>query len=438
MIGKIDIPIGNLNILTNQLCRAMAKENYGLVLNSNGYVFNNPVSDSLRKYDLLAAIGAKRIISPSSNFFDSFKESVNLSNTWLFGFLGYDLKNDIEKLSSSNTDYSDFPQMLFFEPEWVFAVEKGRLTIHFDPSLHSKQMAGTMYDQIMKAPRIHTTVANAPKLKPRTAQDDYLKTVEKVIAHIQRGDIYEMNLCQEFFSENVDFNPIESYIRLNEISPTPFSAFGKFNQNYVLCASPERYLCKRGTKVVSQPIKGTGPRGSTPFEDMLFRQSLLNNQKERAENIMIVDLVRNDLSRIAAKGSVTVDELCGVYPFRQVNQLISTVSCELNNQFCGVDAIRASFPMGSMTGAPKIRAMELIDRYENFQRGLFSGSIGYFDPSGDFDFNVVIRSLLYNKRKKYLSLSVGGAITIGSNPMDEYQECMLKAQAAMQLLQNKI
>lgn len=437
MNGKFEIPISNINSLTNQLCRAMAKERYGLLLNSNGYVFNNPVSDTLRSYDLLAAMGARRIFNPASNFFDSLKETVTHSNTWLFGFLGYDLKNDTENLSSSNTDYSDFPQMLFFEPEWVFAVRNGVLTIHFDPCVHSKQMAATLYDQVMKAPRIHSKVENTPQLQARTTQDEYLKIAENVIAHIQRGDIYEMNLCQEFFAENVDFNPIENYIKLNDISPTPFSAFGRFDDKYVLCASPERYLCKRGRRLVSQPIKGTGPRGKSPEEDMQLRQSLLSNVKERAENIMIVDLVRNDLSRVAQKGSVRVDELCEVYPFRQVNQLISTVSCQLHSDCDNVDAIKATFPMGSMTGAPKISAMQLIDRYESFSRGLFSGSIGYFAPDGDFDFNVVIRSLLYNKESRYLSLGVGGAITVNSDPTDEYNECLLKAKAVMELLQKK-
>jgi para-aminobenzoate synthetase component 1 len=436
MNGSITIPIKDVKVLAYQLCRALAKVKYGLVLYSNGHRFNNPVSDSLCKYELLAAVGSKRIIEPSERRFEHLNAEAT-QKSWLFGFFGYDLKNEVENLSSGNADNLDFPEMLFFEPEWVFAVQNGVLTIYFDTCLHSKSMAGSMYDSVMKSPRVASTFAKNPELNARTSKEEYISTVDKVLAHIKRGDIYEMNLCQEFYAENAEFNPIESFIKLNEFSPTPFSAFGRFNNNYVLCASPERYLCKRGETISSQPIKGTGPRGITPEHDEQLRESLRNNTKERAENIMIVDLVRNDLSRVAAKGSVKVDELCGVYPFRQVNQLISTVSCKLRPELNGVDAIKASFPMGSMTGAPKIRAMELIDKYESTKRGLFSGAIGYFDPDGDFDFNVVIRSLLYNKKKKYLSLSVGGAITIGSKPEDEYNECLLKAAAAMKILQTE-
>jgi para-aminobenzoate synthetase component 1 len=245
-----------------------------------------------------------------------------------------------------------------------------------------------------------------------------------------------MNLCQEFFASPCEINPYETYINLNSISPTPFAAFGKFHNKFLLCSSPERYLKKVGGRVVSQPIKGTCPRGENDEEDELLQKRLKNDIKERAENIMIVDLVRNDLSRIAQKASVNVDELCEVYPFRQVNQMISTISCLANDENDIVDIIRATFPMGSMTGAPKVRAMQLIEEHERTKRGLFSGAVGYIDPQGDFDFNVVIRTLLYNKPARYLSFSVGGAITNGSDPESEYNESILKAKAINQVLKS--
>jgi para-aminobenzoate synthetase component 1 len=245
-----------------------------------------------------------------------------------------------------------------------------------------------------------------------------------------------MNHCQEFYESPCKINPYETYIKLNSISPTPFSAFGKFHDKFLLCASPERYLKKEGRRVVSQPIKGTCPRGKNDEEDKLLSEKLRNDLKERSENIMIVDLVRNDLSRIAQKASVNVDELCEVYPFRQVNQMISTISCLANEENDIVEIIKATFPMGSMTGAPKVRAMQLIEEHERTKRGLFSGAVGYIDPQGDFDFNVVIRSLFYNKAKKYLSFSVGGAITNGSDPESEYDESILKAKAINQVLKS--
>jgi para-aminobenzoate synthetase component 1 len=245
-----------------------------------------------------------------------------------------------------------------------------------------------------------------------------------------------MNLCQEFFANSCSINPYETFIKLNRTSPTPFSAFGKFADKFLLCASPERFLQKQDEIITSQPIKGTSPKGDSCEDDSRLKVELQSNQKERAENVMIVDLVRNDLSRIAQRASVRVDELCGVYPFRQVNQMISTVSCKQKSEVDFVDIVKATFPMGSMTGAPKIRAMQLIEQYERSKRGLFSGAVGYISPTGNFDFNVVIRSLLYNRTKKYLSYTVGGAITANSIPEKEYEECWLKSLAIRQTIEN--
>jgi para-aminobenzoate synthetase component 1 len=252
--------------------------------------------------------------------------------------------------------------------------------------------------------------------------------------HLRLGDIYEMNLCMEFFAERVFVDPFSLFLNLTEVSPMPFSCFLKMGSRYLICASPERYLAKRGNTLISQPIKGTAPRGLTPVDDERLKNELLSSEKERSENVMIVDLVRNDLSRVAAPGSVSVDELCGLYSFPKVHQLISTVSCQVKEDSQPEDYLRASFPPGSMTGAPKISAMQLIEKYEKTNRGLFSGSVGYMLPDGDFDLNVVIRSIFYNAETGYLSFQVGGAVTLLSDPASEYEECMVKASAIARVL----
>jgi para-aminobenzoate synthetase component 1 len=258
-----------------------------------------------------------------------------------------------------------------------------------------------------------------------------------MLEYIQQGDIYEANFCMEFFAENAQINPIDTYQKLATISQTPFAAFFKNNEHFLLSASPERYLRKEGTQVISQPIKGTAKRFEDPIQDEKSKLDLASDAKERSENIMIVDLVRNDLSQTANKGSVKVEELCAIYSFKQVHQMISTISSEVSNTISPIDILQTTFPMGSMTGAPKLSAMKIIEELEATKRGLYSGAIGYFSPVGDFDFNVVIRSILYNKNNNYLSFSVGSALTSLAIPEKEYEECLLKAKAMLHVLENK-
>jgi para-aminobenzoate synthetase component 1 len=274
-------------------------------------------------------------------------------------------------------------------------------------------------------------------IKQRISRESYLGKAQKMLDHIYRGDIYEANFCMEFFAENAAISPFDTYHSLNEISEPPFAAYFKNNKHFLLCASPERYLRKKGRKIISQPIKGTAKRSIDAIEDEATKQALAMNEKERSENIMIVDLVRNDLSHAAGKGSVKVEELCGAYTFKQVHHLISTVTSELTDGLSPVDVIKSTFPMGSMTGAPKISAMKIIEELEETKRGLYSGGVGYFTPAGDFDFNVVIRSILYNQSNNYISFSVGSAITVEANPENEYEECMLKAKAMFNVLSNE-
>ena len=274
------------------------------------------------------------------------------------------------------------------------------------------------------------------KIKLRIHKDEYHSKVNKVLEHIKRGDIYEANFCQEFYAENSTINPLKVYNHLNEISTPPFATFLKMEHQYLLSASPERYIKKEGTKIISQPIKGTAKRLISKIDDAKIASDLERDQKERSENVMIVDLVRNDLSKTAKIGTVKVEELCKVYSFKQVHQMISTVVSEIDEKTHPIDVLQSTFPMGSMTGAPKVSAMKIIENLEETKRGLYSGTVGYFTPNGDFDFNVVIRSILYNEEKKYISYSVGGAITAKSIPEKEYEECLLKAKAMKFVLLN--
>ncbi|AKQ45412.1 hypothetical protein TH63_06805 [Rufibacter radiotolerans] len=349
----------------------------------------------------------------------------------LLGFLTYDLKNGLEQLHSQHPDQIGFPELYFFRPEIWLAWEESYVTINSftaDPVVIAREIGGMPFSACFSK--------NSLKTKARVPKEEYLKTVENLRQHILEGDVYEVNYCQEFYAEVVVLNPLPLFWRLNEASPTPFAGFLKLNHRYLLCASPERFLKKEGQLLVSQPIKGTIKRGTTLEQDNQQRAALAASEKERAENMMIVDLVRNDLNRVAVTGSVQVEEFFGLYPFKFVWQMISTVTGELPIKVGALEVIKAAFPMGSMTGAPKIRALELIEQYEKIKRGLYSGSLGYFMPNGDFDFNVVIRSLQYNAQTQYLSFEVGSAITYDSDPEQEYQECLLKAAAITQVLEN--
>ncbi|RZL97907.1 MAG: anthranilate synthase component I family protein, partial [Pedobacter sp.] len=338
--------------------------------------------------------------------------------TWIFGLLGYDLKNEIENLDSQKTDHLRFPDLFFFVPRHLLLIQGNEVTI---PIGGEDIIARINEMEVANEPACKLNIQN------RVSRDAYIHTVNELQQRILRGDIYEVNLCQEFFAENAHIDPPTVYRKLNQISPTPFSGFFKINDQFILSASPERFLCKQGDKLISQPIKGTAKRSADPLEDAALKLNLQRNAKEQAENVMIVDLVRNDLTKSAVKGSVRVEELFGIYGFSQVYQMISTISCQIAPDLDCIDAIKNTFPMGSMTGAPKIKAMELIEQYESSRRGAYSGAFGYIDPKGNFDFNVIIRSIFYNAAAKYLSFQVGGAITYASDADDEYEECMVKA-----------
>ena len=322
--------------------------------------------------------------------------------------------------------------MNFFQPKKLFFIRKGFVELQYDSTL--KNEMETDMQQVFSIELKDDKEITDINIKQRISEREYYRKIDTIQAHIKRGDSYEVNFCMENFAEDSRIDPLRVYNRLNAISKAPFAGFFKNKQHYLIAASPERFVRKEGNKLISQPIKGTLKRSDNPTEDKELITQLKNDPKERAENIMIVDLVRNDLSKTATKSSVKVEELCEVYTFKQVHQLVSTVTSTVKKEVSPVQILKSLFPMGSMTGAPKISTMKIIEELEETKRGLYSGSVGYFTPTGDFDFNVVIRSILYNDQNKYVSFSVGGAITINSNPISEYQECQLKAAAMKKVL----
>ena len=387
------------------------------------------------QYDAILAVDA--FTSLKTDYLDAFnnlKEYQTATKDWLFGYLSYDLKNDVEDLVSANYDGLEFPELFFFQPKKVFLLKGNRLNIEYLNYVIDE--FNEDFKEIKQIEPDYVAPKNDVKIHLRIHKDEYFAKVNKLLTHIHRGDIYEANFCQEFFAEDTVIDPVETYRNLNSISKPPFATFLNVNGNYLLSASPERYIKKDGNQVVSQPIKGTAKRALNEVEDQKLKQKLATDIKERSENVMIVDLVRNDLAKTAIKGSVEVEELCKVYTFDQVHQMISTVISQVSDQVHPVDILKTTFPMGSMTGAPKISAMKIIETLEETKRGLYSGAVGYFTPEGDFDFNVVIRSILYNSSKKYVSYSVGGAITAKSDPLSEYEECLVKAKAMRQVLEN--
>jgi len=382
---------------------------------------------------VLLGVGQVRAIEAlaGEHAFDRLRSQQSRYGGWWLGYLGYDLKNEIENLTSHHPDPIGFPDLHFFQPEHLFLVRERSVTI-LSHTTHPE----TLWEEVRAAPLVQAFAKKpvVPRLFSRLSRSEYEDRIQQIRHHIQRGDIYEMNFCQEFFYPSVQIQAAGLFRSLNDRAQTPFSTFYQWEDRYLLSASPERFLRKQGQKIISQPIKGTRQRGQTQEEDQRLRLELMHSHKDRSEHVMIVDLVRNDLARSCQTGSVKVPELYGIYAFEQVFQMISTVEGTLRSDQHLADAIRLAFPMGSMTGAPKVRAMKLIEELEVSRRGLYSGAVGYITPEGNVDFNVVIRSLLYRASSGYLSFQVGGAIVNDSDPAQEYEECLWKARAILETL----
>jgi para-aminobenzoate synthetase component 1 len=392
---------------------------------------NKHTGNKYAQREWVLAIDATAEVEAGANAFEKLTEFWQGVHTEIFGFLSYDLKNQLEKLSSQHAQHPGFPHLYFFSPRYVLELKGNKLTVNrnYPETFELLERINNYALEEVPAPAL--------SFRSRTAKATYLQNITAIRQQIEAGDFYELNYCNEFYSEGTAIAPVPAFLRLNETAQAPFSTFFKLNDKYLLCASPERFLQKQGNRLVSQPIKGTIRKGNNPTENELLKQQLRNDVKERAENVMIVDLVRNDLARSSKPGTVKVEELFGIYEFNTLHQMISTITSEMDTT-PWVECIKNAFPMGSMTGAPKVEVMKNIERYENFQRGLYSGSVGYLTTEGNFDFNVVIRSILYNATTGYVSVPVGGAITYHSVPEKEYEEILLKAQNTLSILNARL
>jgi para-aminobenzoate synthetase component 1 len=385
-------------------------------------------------YECLAATGERsRLKTIAGRAFEELKTFSLKQDDWLFGHFSFALKSETEHSPSRLPDFIGFPDLFFFVPQIVVIIRQREIQIGVLGNDHRE-----IYDQILGSrPDSEKPGFDPPLILQRIFRDDYIRIIQRLKEHIQRGDCYEINFCQEFFSENTQLDPLSLYRALNKISPSPFSAFYSTDKRFLLCASPERYLKLKGDIILSQPMKGTAARNrENPAEDARLKAELSASEKDRAENVMVVDLVRNDLSKICEPDSVKVTELFGVYSFAQVHQMISTITGKPRKGLHWSEMVANTFPMGSMTGAPKKRVLELTEAYEKSARGLFSGAVGYVEPNQDFDFNVVIRSLLYNLPGEYLAYFAGSGITINSDPGQEYDECLIKVAAFEAVIKN--
>jgi para-aminobenzoate synthetase component 1 len=391
------------------------------------FLDNNNYSSVYNGYECLLATGGCSFVNSSAiDPLTHLAQVHNEGKDWIFGHLCYDYKNVIEpKLSSVHSIRTSFPECRFFVPQTVCYINRAQTQL----TIESFEEPDQIYAAISRQQNPVTSPLPELKFNKRVDKEAYLNTVQQLRKHIADGDCYEINYCTEAFCEDAVVSPLQVFNALNRLSPAPFAAFYKTGDLYMMCASPERYMRKEGAQLLCQPIKGTARRNANVEADNEIKERLHQDTKERAENIMIVDLVRNDLARCCETGSVKVDELMGIYSFPQVHQMISTISGTIRQGLSFPDALRCSFPMGSMTGAPKYKVMQLIEQYEQSRRELYSGTVGYITPDGNFDFNVVIRSLFYNAAYKYLSYHTGGAITYDSNPEAEWEEMRLKAWA---------
>ena len=345
-----------------------------------------------------------------------------------FGHAGYDLKNSFEKLASRHPEGDGFALSRWWKPRYLVRLGQGRAVLQAEAG--REEEGRKFLDSLTAHPG--PVPAMAPATWTRTTpQERYLAQVQLLLDHIQRGDIYEVNYCTQRTAKLSRFDPYAAFTKLLAHSDAPFAAFLRSGDHFALCASPERFLRIEGDRLITQPMKGTRPRGRSLAEDHALALELANDPKERSENIMALDVARNDISRIAAPGTVKVDELCAVKSYLNVFQMVSTATARIREGVSPMDILRATFPMASMTGAPKVRAMQLIDEVEDMRRGLYSGTIGFFLPDGTADLNVVIRTVMWNAGTGQASLISGGAITAASTPEQEFAECELKARSVL-------
>ena len=398
-------------------------------MDSNNYV------DKIGKYDFIASAGQESVWSADSLHLKSPQQYIDSIEDWAFGHFNFEWQHNQFGLTNRPADSAGFSTACLFQPEHIIYCIGNKITI-----LSVSDTPESIYETIdfCKAYSGKTNINTSIELIAATSKNEYLETVIDLQNHIRRGDCYEINYCIEFSTHELKIDALSIYQKLSKLSPAPMSCLYRNGSAWLICSSPERFIAKRETTIFSQPIKGTIKRNISDIQDdELLKTTLLESVKNKIENVMIVDLVRNDFSKICKEGSVEVMEKFGIYSFAQVHQMISTIKGTVSRDIAFTHIMQSCFPMGSMTGAPKKRVLELVHQYESSSRGIFSGSVGYIGPDNDFDWNVVIRSIMYNDQSGYLGYKVGGGITFQSDPIQEYEECMLKALALQKVLSSE-
>lgn len=355
------------------------------------------------------------------------------SDDYRFGFLSYDVQEKLFEVKQTFKSEIQFPKVGFFIPQFVVQLDKNDKCVYLkgQESTESKRFV-----EKFLAERKNKTENNI-HLEPRLSQVEYESTIVSLQEEMEKFGVEVVVYCQDFYAKNVKIDAVPTFFELNEKAKAPFSCFVKWEDQYLLSASPERFLKKEGSKLITQPIKGTARRGETVEEDERLKADLVNSLKEQEENSSVVKAIENEMLHFADTDSIKVEEFSKIYTFETVHQLISTISAEVTSNVGFTEIAKVLFPMGSMTGSPKYFAMQILRAYENFNRGLYSGTVGYFKPNGDFDFNVVIRSILYNEAQGNISCPVGGGITLKSDPELEYYECLIKLKALRAVLNNE-
>ncbi len=423
------ITLPNIQEFKQKALRWAMQFNYVVLFDSNSYT-----EDKFSKIEWKLAVDAIDFVQPPTDFFDAlatFKKEQN--GNFICGFWRYDILDSAIGKIVEPIDELGFPALFFFQPRYVFELKGNVLTVN-----RNYPETFEILERIQSVEIGLNRFNNEIHFTERIAKQEYIKQVNAIKQCIAEGDFYELNLCAEVVAEQSMIDPVHVFEQLNVNTEAPFSSFVKYNTSYLMCASPERFLCKRGNKLISQPIKGTIRRGQNEEADIALKNELSLSEKERAENVMIVDIVRNDLTMYADVGTICVDELFGIYTFKTVHQMISTISASLSRGEDVVKAIENAFPMGSMTGAPKLAVRKYIDSVEVFNRGLFSGTIAYFDNADEFDSNVVIRSVLFDSSKQKIVIRTGGAITYDAIAEQEYAEVQLKRAALLHSLNGKL
>lgn len=377
------------------------------------FLDNNQYAIAPNRYELLAGTGCRTGYT---------YQDLSLVRDWIFGNLPFEFDPKV----TGNEVPAHHPEY-FYTPDMVIYIPAGQnclvVEAYSDPD--------SIIQDIIAIPDKETDLEYA---MPHSAhilslidQETYIERIEQIREDIFQGKYYELNYCIPFYVRDITIDPVVLFHQQNRLNPAPMAALHKHKNEYLICTSPERFIYKNKQLILSQPIKGTAPRGDTPQEQAENKAALSRSEKDKSENVMIVDLTRNDLARCCETASVTVPELFGVYEFPFVYQMISTIQGTLKEGMHFQDVLQCTFPMGSMTGAPKATVIDHIQKYEPEARGLYSGTVFYINPDGDYDSNVVIRSIVYCPRGKSLSFKVGGAITYDSTALQEWEEIQWKA-----------